>query len=177
MEPCLIGTIVGVHGIAGGMKIRSYSDVPGRFARLERVYAGRDGGSVREYTVRKAAGDADKVLLFFDGIDDRTAAETLVGLSLFIEEKDMLPPPTGRYFVHDLIGCTVLTEQGLRRGEITDVLLMPANDLYVVRCDGREVLVPAVPDIVRNVDLASRTVTVADLPGLFQEEVQEEDEN
>jgi 16S rRNA processing protein RimM len=175
MDSCLIGSIVAAHGIAGGLKVRSHSDIPGRFAKLKRVYVGRDAATAREYTVRKASDATGSVLLFLDTVTDRNTAETLIGSSLYIEEKDMLPPPEGRHYVHDLIGCEVRTEDGTRKGVIRDVLLFPANDLYSVDCDGREVLIPAVPEIVVKVDTAARLVTVADLPGLFTLEDDDED--
>lgn len=169
-ELCLIANIVAVHGIDGGLKLRSHSDIPGRFSRLDTVLVGHDELTARKIRVLEASEHGDRVILYFDGCTDRNMAENFVGMNVFITDEQMEIPPDGRYFVHDLIGCRVATPDGEARGEIVDVMLMPANDVYVVQFEGREVLVPAVPDFIGSVDLQAKLVTVKPIPGLFEEE-------
>ena len=172
-ERCLIGSIVAVHGIRGAVTVQSHSDVPGRFTRLDAVLLGDRPERAQVKRVLSASQDGARVLLQFEDCDDRDTAETLVGMNLYVEEADMAPPPEGRYFIHDLIGCAVFTASGDPRGTVRDVMLLPANDVYVLDYLGFEVLVPAVPAFVLDVDTAQRRITVEDVPGLF--DLEEED--
>lgn len=166
---CIIGSIVAAHGIRGAVKVLSFSDVPGRFTRLETVLLGRSTGKVRPARVTAASDEGPRVILQFEECGDREAAEALVGLNIYVEEAEMAAPPEGRYFIHDLIGCTVRTASGEFRGTVRDVMLLPANDIYVVDYHGLEVLVPAVPAIVTQVNTAEKTIIVEPVPGLFED--------
>lgn len=167
---CLIANIVAAHGIAGALRLRSQSDIPGRFGRLEDVYVGRDPRNARPMRVAEASEHGGRVLMRLEGCTTREMAEEFIGQSVYVAETQMEAPPDGRYFVHDLIGCVVSTTDGVRRGELTDVLLLPANDVYVLDCGGREVLVPAVADFIHSVDVQAKTIVVKLVPGLFEDE-------
>jgi 16S rRNA processing protein RimM len=167
---CLIGSIAGVHGIRGALSVISCSDIPGRFTRLDTVYIGKDLDSVTGYRVTEATGHGDRVLLNLEGISDRNQAEALKGNFIYVKADQMEAPPEGRYFIHDLIGCDIVTMEGERKGVLSDVMLLPANDVYVADCDGREVLIPAVPAIVRSVDINQRRITVEAIDGLFEDD-------
>ena len=166
---CLIGSIVAVHGIRGAVKVQSHSDVPGRFTRLARVYLGATTDSVQSARVISVSGDDLRPILAFEGHETREDAERLIGFDIYIDAADMAAPPPGRHFIHDLIGCTVRTASGDERGTVRDVMLFPANDVYVVDWNGVEVLVPAVPAIVLSVDTARKTIIVEAVPGLFED--------
>lgn len=168
-ERCLIGSVVAAHGLRGVVKVQSFSDVPGRFSGLECVLLGRTPEKAHPVRLHSVSDDGPKVLMQFEDCDDRDAAERLVGMNLYIEEADMAPPPEGRHFIHDLIGCAVFTASGDARGTVRDVMLLPANDVYVVDFLGHEVLVPAVPAFILAVDTAGRRITIEDVPGLFDD--------
>jgi 16S rRNA processing protein RimM len=166
---CMIGSIVAAHGIRGAVKVQSFSDVPGRFGRLDDVLLGTTPERVRPARVVTASDEGPRVILRFEGSEDRDSAEALVGLNVYIDVADMAAPPEGRHFIHDLIGCTVRTTSGTYRGTVRDVMLLPANDVYVVDYHGFEVLIPAVPAFVTEVDTARKAVTIETVPGLFDE--------
>ena len=168
-ERCLIGSIVAVHGIRGAVKVLSFSDAPGRFSRLDTVLLGSSPESARPVRVTTMSEDGPRVLLQFENCGDRETAESLVGQHLYVEDADMASPPEGRHFIHDLIGCAVSTASGDARGTVRDVMLLPANDVYVVDYDGREVLLPAVPAFIVEVDTAAKRIVVEDVPGLFDD--------
>ncbi|PLX31054.1 MAG: 16S rRNA processing protein RimM [Ignavibacteria bacterium] len=168
-ELCQIGTIVAAHGIRGALRVQSHSDIPERFSRLATVLVGRDEVDAREMQVTAASEDGARVLLELSECADRDHAEQLVGMKLFITDEQMEAPPEGRYFVHDLIGCRVETPAGEKRGKVQDVMLMPANDIYVVDYRGFEVLIPAVPAFIRSVDTDAKRIVVEDVSGLFEE--------
>ncbi len=168
-ELCLIGTIVAAHGIRGAVKVQSFSDIAGRFSRLEQVLVGSSPETADMMSVASVSEDRNKVLLHFSSSNDRDTAEDLVGQHLYITDEQMEAPPEGRYFVHDLIGCRVETAEGASRGIVRDVMLLPANDVYVVEYRGFEVLVPAVPDFIQSVNTAEKRIVVTPVPGLFEE--------
>lgn len=168
-ELCLIGTIVAPHGIRGALRVQSHSDISGRFSRLTTVLVGSDEKDAREMHVAGATEEAARVLLEFRECADRDRAEELVGMNIFITDEQMEKPPEGRHFVHDLIGCRVETPDGEKRGEVQDVMLMPANDIYVVDYRGFEVLIPAVPAFIRSVDTDGKRIVVEDVAGLFED--------
>jgi len=170
MNYCLIGKIVGVKGIRGEVKVFSYSDIPGRFGLLGKVLIGTSEAETLEFHVDKAQESHGKVYLFFRDIADRSGAEMLVGQNIYIPDSEMMSPPEGRYYVHDLVGCRVLTPAGKDKGQIVDVMLLPANDVYVVLCENKEVLVPAIPAYIKNVDIKSKCVVIEDVQGLFEDE-------
>lgn len=105
----------------------------------------------------------------FDGYFSANAAETLRGADIEIDEHDLPPLPDGEYYVHDLLGMQVVTTAGEIVGELEEVLRTGANDVYLVRrADGRQALIPAIPDVVQRVDLAARRMEIEAIPGLLE---------
>ena len=168
-ELCCIGTIVAAHGMKGAVRLRSYSDIPGRFARLESVLVGSDADTARPMRVTGGGEDDARVVLQLEGCEERDCAEELAGLNVYITDEQMGTPPEGQHFIHDLIGCAVRTPENEERGVVRDVMLMPANDVYVVNYRGFEVLVPAVPAFIRKVDTENKVIVVEPVPGLFED--------
>lgn len=168
-ELCLIGSIVGAHGIRGEVKVQSFSDVPGRFSQLDAVLLGSKPERARSVPISVSSEHGPRVIMHVEDCHDRDAAEALIGLNIYVEETQMAEPPEGRHFIHDLIGCAVRTASGESRGTVRDVMLLPANDIYVVDYMGLEVLIPAVPAIVTQVDTVNKTITVEPIPGLFED--------
>lgn len=165
-----VGHIVGVHGLRGEVKLESYTDFPERFAPGERLRLGDDLAEVEIASVRP---HKKFLLIRFEGVTDRTAAEQLRGLWLFVAEEDAAELEEGAYWIHDLIGLEVREESGARLGELVDVLVTGANDVYVVHGEpgaAREILLPAIPEVVLNVDLAAGVMTVRLLEGLLDAE-------
>ncbi len=170
MSLCLIGKIVAVQGLRGALKVFSYSDIPGRFTALKTVLVGTDEQSVEEMRVREATEQPNRVLLFLEDCNTRDDAESFVGEYLFVQENEMCSPPEGMYFIHDLIGCAVVSTTGETRGIVKDVIAYPANNVYVIDYKGRDVLFPAVPEFIREVHLAEKTIIVHIIPGFFEDD-------
>ncbi len=170
MSLCLLGNIVGVHGVRGWLKVQVFSNIPDRFTYLDRVLIGEDEDSAEEVEIESSADSGSLALLKIVSVDDRNEAESYVGLSIYITDEQMLPPPEGMHYVHELIGCEAIdAHTGKVRGTVTDVMLLPANDVYVVNDGGREILVPAVPEFINNVDTKNKRITINPVPGLFAE--------
>ena len=107
--------------------------------------------------------------VLFEGYEDPSAAAALRGTLIEIEEDALPALPDGEFYVHDLVGLAVVRSDGEQLGMLTEVVRTGANDVYVVRREGeRDVLIPAIPDIVLDVDLAAGLMRVELLPGLLE---------
>lgn len=169
MEPerLVVGRIAKAHGIRGEVAVEAVSDAPGRFEPGSRMTAGGSGRQDRELTVAAARPHQGRLLIHFEEVADRTAAEALHGAVLSIPSEEARALPEWSFYPHQLEGLTVLDEQGETLGRMVRVEETPANDLWVVDDGAREVLVPAVRAIVRTVDLDAGTIVLAPPEGLF----------
>ncbi|HEU5198366.1 MAG TPA: ribosome maturation factor RimM [Ktedonobacterales bacterium] len=161
-----IGRIVAVFGIHGELKVILQSDIPDRFARLRSVYLGPDH---QRYRLTKSRPYRSGMLVIsLAGIQTANDAEALIGHSLTIPLAELPELPPDQYYIHDLIGLRAETPSGQALGAIVDVLATGGNDVYIIReTSGRDVLVPAIKDIVKRVDIAAGVLIIDPIPGLF----------
>ncbi len=152
-----VGRVVSAFGLAGAVKVRSLTDFPERFAPDSELHLEGVGHRV-EWSRQQPAGLVVKLA----GVDGRAAAEAQRGRYLEVPDESLRPLPAGRWYHHQLVGMAVRSESGRDLGTLTDVVERPANDVWVARRDGDELLVPVVRDAVLDVDLHAGTVTVAD---------------
>ena len=166
-----IGKILRPRGIRGELKIMPFAASSlDRFARLDRVYVELPCGSVHRCQVVQVRQQGRFLNLKIDGIDTIEDAEALRNGFLLIDRSEIPSLPEGSFYVFELVGMEVRTETGRRLGEIYEVLELPANDVYVVRDGTRELLIPAVRDIVRRIDTSSGVMIVDDRKGLTDDE-------
>lgn len=158
-----MGRIARSHGVGGEVSVQTLTEVgarfePGSVLRLE---------DDRTLTVERSRPHHDRLLVKFEGIDDRDAADALRG-SVLVVPVDQAPPieDPDRFWIHQVVGLEVVTEEGRSLGRIREVQGNPANDLWVTE-EGQ--LIPAVREVVIGVDLAGGRVTVRPLPGLLDE--------
>jgi len=164
-----VGHIIGVHGLHGELKVELYTDFPERFAAGVKIFLGSE---LEEVTIRQVRPHKGHLLLMLNGIDERTAAEALRGLWLFVDEADAIELEEGEYWIHDIIGLQVETDEGSVLGQVTDVLPTGANDVYIIRpAQGvnrdQEILLPAIADVILAVDVAAGTIQVRVPDGLI----------
>lgn len=155
-----VGRIARAHGIHGEVAVQPLTEVESRF-HPGSVVTLQDG---RTLTVEQSRPHQQRVLVKFREIEDRTAAADLRGHLLLAAAADApsIEEPD-RFWVHQLVGADVRTENGRELGRIREVLSNPANDLWVLE-DGR--MLPAVHDVVAEVDVGAGRVVVRDVPGL-----------
>ncbi|GAA1773285.1 ribosome maturation factor RimM [Agromyces lapidis] len=172
-----VGRLTKAHGLKGAIKLELYTDdperrfVPGAVFSLQVPKDSPWHG--RHLTLREVRWYNGQPVGFFEGVDDRTAAETLLKAILWVDQVDDEDPEDDAWYDHQLIGLAVLRDGG-RIGEVVHVEHLPAQDLLIVRVDeerpgGRDVMVPFVSAIVPEVDLAAGTLTVTPPAGLFEE--------
>ena len=161
------GQVVGTHGVRGELRVQPWCDSPEVFCRLKRVYLSADGSGEVKVTCRAHKNIA---LVKMDGVDTIPDAELLRGIVLYLAREDY-KLPEGRYFIQDIIGLSVVdADTGETYGEITDVSETGANDVYHMRRNGREVLIPAVPSIVCEVDVDGGRIKITPIKGLLDDE-------
>jgi 16S rRNA processing protein RimM len=156
-----IGRVSSAHGVRGEIKVQPLTDFPERFDAGESFWL--DG---QQYVIKTSRWQKNVVVIKVDGIDDRDAVEALRGHELQTPEPEALPQDAGVYYQHDIIGLRVEGMDGEALGKVADVLSTGANDVFVVRGPRGEILLPAVEDVVRQVDIANGRMVVELLPGL-----------
>lgn len=160
----VIGQIGKPHGVRGEVRVQPYTEQPERFTWLKVVYLGES--SPQPATVESARLHQGLILLKLTGYDDRNAAETLRGVWLQIPEEEALPLEAGEYYLYQLLNLQVYQEDGHYLGVLVDVLETGANNVFVVRGDRGELLLPDTAEVVREIDFANGRMTVHLLPGL-----------
>lgn len=164
-----VGKITTAVGIKGEVKVYPYTDEQERFEELTSVYAGDDRMRIDRVRYQKGL-----VILKLAGIDDRNAAEALRGKYLTIDRSELRELDEDEYFIFDLIGLEAVDQEGAHIGVVSDVIQNSAQDLYEIKTDsGEKYLVPAVYEIVTDIDINSGIMKIKPIDGLFgdQEEV------
>lgn len=167
MEDMLqVGVITQTHGIRGEVKVFPTTDDAARFKKLKKVTLD-NGKERRELEIASVRFFKNLVILKFKGIDNINDVEKYKKAPLYVTREDAVPLGENEYFIADLIGLKVISDEGEALGILDDVLQTGANDVYVVKCDnGEEILVPAIKDCVKNVDIEGKEITLHLLPGL-----------
>ena len=154
------------HGVRGLIKVDPWCDSPKVLAGLKRIYFALKGGEYRECKVLSASVMGPVVLLSLEGICDRDAAIALKNTVLYARRDD-IPLKRGEMFLQDMIGLTVIdAESGRVYGEIAEVADGVRNRIYTVKTDTGEVLFPAVPEFVKEID-PEKGVLISPIPGFF----------
>lgn len=168
-----IGEITAPFSRFGEVKVRLETDFPERFARLSSVTLRFPSGETRLYDVEGARLHKGQVLLKLRGIASIDEAETLRNALVQIQPEQAVTLPANEFYIHDLLGCEVVTADGCVLGPLTSVLRSGANDVYVVGQGKGEILLPAVKDVVQEVDMQRRRIVVTPTPGLLPGEAEE----
>ena len=162
-----IGKITGTHGIRGTMRVFPTTQEPSRFERLKEIIV-EIRGKRETFHIQKVAYHKQFVLLTVKEITDINVAELYKEGTILIPDSLAIPLEENEYYTRDLYGLKVVTEDGEALGELTKIYVTGANDVYGVQKDGegKELLIPAIKDCIKKVDLETGTMTVFLLEGL-----------
>ncbi|SUY47268.1 ribosome maturation factor RimM [Clostridium putrefaciens] len=149
-----VGQISKPHGVKGEVKVIPLTDDMKRFRKLKNVYV--DGN---EKTIVWCKMQVDRVILKIEGIDTMEGAESLRNKYIQIKREEAVRLPKDSYFVTDLLSCTVYDTLENKIGKIYDVIKTGSNDVYWIK-DEKEVLIPALKDIVLDVDIDSHKIII-----------------
>lgn len=161
-----IGKIVGTHGLKGEVRIEPWCDSANFLCRFKRLY--RADGT--EMKVLSAKVHKNIAVVLLEGITSVEQADLMRSKVVYINRDDARLPK-GTYFIQDLIGLKVLDfDNGTEYGEITDVIKTGANDVYQVTKDGRDYLLPVIPDVVKEKNVDGGFVKIVPMKGIFDDE-------
>ncbi|HRR76885.1 MAG: 16S rRNA processing protein RimM [Ruminococcus sp.] len=158
------GKIVTTHGIRGEVKIMPYTDVPELLCEFDRLFIGKEH---KEINIQRSRVFKNTVIAKLEGIDTPEEAEKLRNKILYMHRDD-LELDDDTYFIQDLIGMEVRdADSGQIYGKLADVMQTGANDVYVIKGDDKEYLVPAIADVIVSTDIENDVMTIRPLDGLF----------
>lgn len=161
-----VGVIANTHGIRGEVKVYPTTQEPARFRGMKEILLDT-GTEKRVLEIASVRFFKNLVILKFKGIDSINDIEKYKGMDLLVDREHAIPLEEGEYYIADIIGAAVVTDEGEPFGELKDVLATGANDVYVVEHEGREVLLPVIPDCVLSRDMEKKLVTVHIMEGLL----------
>jgi 16S rRNA processing protein RimM len=161
-----IGRIVKCHGLKGALKAVSFLEGDGTLKRIDRVHVGREADRAVPFGVRSIEPLKRAFILKLEGVDRIEEAQPLLGQGVWITTDRLEALPEGEYYWWQLIGLEVRSEDGLLLGCIAEILSTGSNDVYVCRGGERELLLPAIAEVIREIDTEKGIVTVRILEGL-----------
>lgn len=162
-----VGVIANTHGLRGEVKVYPTTEDPERFRDLKEILLDT-GTDWRELEITSVRFFKNLVIVKFKGLDSINDVEPYKGMDLYVTRENAIPLEEGEYYLADVIGAAVVTEDGAFFGELKDVLdNTGANNVFVVLHEGTEVLLPVIPDCVKNVDVEQNLVTVHIMKGLL----------
>ena len=161
-----IGQIVNTFGIKGFTKIIPWVNDVTRFEELKTVYI-KIRKEIKQLEIEEVKYHKNMVLLKFKGIETVEQAETLRNAILEIDRKDAIPLEEGEYFIVDLLESEVYSDEGEKLGILEDIYNTGSNDIYVVKNElGKSILLPGIPDVIKEVDIENKKIIVHLLKGL-----------
>ena len=162
-----VGVIASTHGLKGEVKVFPTTDEPERFRKLKKVFLDT-GKEYMPLKIKSVKFFKNQVILKFDEFQDINEVEKYRGKDLLIDREQALPLAENENFIVDLINMDVYDEEEQRLGTLTDVLQTGANDVYVVETEeGKEILLPAIPSCILEVDVEAAKMIVRIPEGLL----------
>ena len=162
-----IGQIVNTFGIKGMVKVKPFTDDIRRFDKLKTVYVEKNGNQT-EYEIEEVKYHKDMVLIKLKGINKVEQAEMLRNAYLTVSRDSVEKLEEGRYYIIDLLGLEVYTDEEILLGTLDDIFNTGSNDIYVVKDkQGKQILLPAIQDVVKQIDIENKKIIVHLLPGLI----------
>lgn len=166
----LIAKIVSLHGLDGSVRIISYSDFPERFFRLKRVKIDFFGKH-KDFVVENVVSEGENFVIRFQNFSSREVSEALIGKEIFVTKEDLVKLPDDYFYIHDLVGSKVY-RKGILLGEITEVLQLPANDVYVIKGE-KEILIPALRRLIVSFSPEAKELILSEEEDLYDEEYED----
>lgn len=162
-----VGKIVNTSGLKGLLKVNPLTDDITRFEDLETIYI-QKAKELIEFKIQDVKYNKNMVLLKLEGIDDITEAEKYKNCYIKINREDAVELEEDSYFIVDIIGSEVFTEEGEDLGKVVDVFQTGSNDVYTVKTlDGKEILLPAIEDVIKNVNIENKKIVIHLMEGLI----------
>jgi 16S rRNA processing protein RimM len=166
-EMAVVGRIARAHGNRGQVIVEAETDFPEERFKAGSVLQIRTGTAIEPLTIETVRFQRGRPIIGLAGIDTMDAAEALAGAELRVDPETLQPLPSGSFYHHDLIGCSVQTPGGQRIGQVTGVEGSAAGSRLVVEGGAGEILIPLAEEICVKVDVVGRTIIVEPPEGLL----------
>ena len=166
-ENLTVGVLVGVHGIAGEVKLRPLTEFPERLSSLKTLHLRFRTGEEQRLRVTGSRWHREMLLVKLEGVTSRDAADALRGAEVLVPVDAAAPLPEGRFYEHQIIGLRVITPEGEELGRIREIMRVPSNDVYLAG----PYLIPATRDAVLRIDPEEGVMVVRSREYLEGEEV------
>lgn len=163
-----IGKVVKTWGLKGHVKVYSYAESIDTYNRVSRLYVQKRGGP-EALRIETARQQNKTLLLKFEERDRIEDVEDLIGSTLYMPKKDLPPLEEGEYYWYELIGMKVRTDLGKQLGTLREILNTGSNDVYIVRQGSRELLIPALNEVILEVDVTGKQMVIHPMEGLLDE--------
>jgi 16S rRNA processing protein RimM len=163
----LVGKVIGPHGLGGLLRIWSYAESERTFLNSGKVFLGLASGEPHEYRVLSVVPHKNAFLMRLEGLSTLNAAESYRNAAILIEKTGLEREGEGEYFWHELIGLEVYVTTGEFIGTVKRIFATGSNDIYVVQKGKKEILIPAIHDVVQEVDLAGKRMIISEMEGLL----------
>lgn len=167
-----IGEIINTHGIKGEVRVQNFSDFPDeRYTPGQVVYLVRKGQAPKELVITSHRQHKNKEMLTFENYTNINEVEDFIGGKLVIPEAELFELEDDKYYIHDIVGLQVKDEDENILGNIKEVLVSPAHDIWVVdRPEKSDLMLPNIESVILDVSLEDKSVTVNVLEGLDEDE-------
>ena len=163
----LVGKIVGTFGNKGELKIFPLIHPDDYLVDVKSIFVEDENGKKQEFNIRRAKKHKNVYLFNLEGVDDMNVAENLAGLSVYLPTLDFIDLQENEYFYHELEGMTVYNTAGNLIGKVNHIT-QGGNDILVIKDDdGKEIMVPFVDELVPEVNLQEKTITINEIKGLI----------
>jgi 16S rRNA processing protein RimM len=166
-KPVLLGKIIAPHGLRGQLRVVPFSGETTTIVLLRTVLLKGPGSGMETFEVAHAVAHGKKVLITLKEFDDINQVLHLVGREVYALREQLPELPQDEYYWCDLLGLRVVTVDGEALGTLSEIIATGSNDVYVVREGKREYLIPALEDVVINIDLDAGVMTVSPSEGLL----------
>lgn len=161
-----LGQIVNVKGLKGEVKVNSFTDDNTKFERIPKVFI-KQKQNLTEYEIEEVGYSKNQVILKFKNIDTVEEAEKLRNSYIVVDREIFGELPKGVYYIADLIGLDVYTENNEYLGKVDDIFNTGSNDVYVVKAEnGMQKLLPGIDEVIKKIDLESNKIIVNLIKGL-----------
>jgi len=166
-EFIVIGKVVSTHGNKGGIKVIPLTDSIDRFKDLASVFI-RKSDSREILKINKLRIKKNTIILKLKDVENIEEAKVIVGSFLEVKRKNAVKLPKDSYFIFDIIGLEVYTNENLFLGKVEDIIITGSNDVYIVKSkSNQEIIIPAIHDVIKDIDLKKRRITINMVDGLI----------
>ncbi len=166
-----VAKIARPHGLRGEVKVVEEPGGSGAWRAVDEVFVGDSPGTARCFKLSGVRGAGKFLIMSLEGVDVVEGARELAGLGIFVRRDDLPPPEEGSYYVDDLLGMLVEDETGRSLGVLTEIFDNGAHDIYVVRGEAGEIMLPIIDGVVQSLDVNDGTIVVRPPAGLLDTDI------